>query len=204
MKKLIPLFLILAGGASAFACGSDGNSGAACVPAAYQAEATPACTSCVESSCSTQYQALCNAHCNSGAAGGSQLSNECLSALQAVGSCADQKCQVCTPAEAGGSGSTGAGGTSNSSGGSGTTGSGKACSIGGAICNWYPASLPASSVESACTQASGTLSDHCPSASLAGCCAMPSATICYYSLSDATSLQSACAKAGGNWGTSPP
>ena len=229
MKRLIPLFFVLFGGASAFACGSDsGSDGGACAPADYRAQVTAACVSCVESSCSTQYQALCNAHCNSGAAGSGQLSSDCSSAVQAVGECADQKCSVCVPDDTGASGSTGTGGTGNGTGGSGTatggthsggttssggsssggttstSGTGRACTIGGFICNWYPASTPASAVDMQCTQSGGAISDHCASANLSGCCATPSATICYYQMASSSALESACTQAGGTWGTTPP
>ena len=95
-------------------------------------------------------------------------------------------------------------GGANSTGGGSSSGSGKACTIGAQICNFYGSATMASAVEMACTQGNGVLSDHCSSTSLSGCCAQASATICYYQISSTDSLQSACTKAGGTWGTTPP
>jgi hypothetical protein len=76
------------------------------------------------------------------------------------------------------------------------------------LCNWYASSAnPASAVQSVCDTNGGTFTDHCPTASLFGCCVNTPATICYYFLdTNALSMMlvTACGTAGGIWSTTPP
>ena len=218
MNKLLSGLLLAVGGISGFACGSSdsgsssgagGNGATSCVPAMYQADATAECTQCIESKCSSQYQALGGAHCNSGSAGSPSMA--CANAVIAIGECGDSNCPVCVPSSGGsggggtssGTAGTHAGGsTSTGAAGSSATGTGEACTIGGQICNWYP-NLPAAMVDNICSQSGGVSSAHCASSGLSGCCAQTSGTLCYYGV-DAASLQSACTQSGGTWSSSAP
>ncbi len=204
MKQLVALFLLV-GGFSVFACGSSdsGNAGASCAPASFQADATPACTSCIESKCSTQYQALCSADCMTISNG--SLTAGCTSALQGIGECADSKCPVCVPADTGaagsGSGDNGAAGAPAASG-------GRACTIGtgeGMICNWYDSTgdLSEKQLDDVCTGQTGVPAAHCASDGLVGCCLQSGGGLCYYR-GDAQSYMDACAQTNGTFTSTAP
>ena len=203
MKQLVTLFLLVAG-FSTLACGSSdsGNTGAACAPASFQAQATPACTSCVESKCSSQYQELCAADCKTMTSG--SLTTACLSALQDVGECADKNCPVCAPEDgAAGSSSGSAGGTSVGAGMS------RACTIGTSdqkICNWYDSSndLTKAQLDQICSGNMGLSADHCASDGLSGCCIKSGGALCYYAAVDTQSYMDACTQAGGTFTSTPP
>ena len=207
MKKLIPLFLILVGGASAFACGSDGNGSpsAACVPKSYQADVSSACLSCVQSKCATEYKALCDANCNSGSAGNGALSQACSDAFEDVSPCAATNCPVCKEGNgSAGSGNGSAGSGSGSAGAPASGGSGRACTISSgasfAVCTHYSQLTPAQ-VASSCTQGGGTPSEHCSSTNLAGCCTVSGTAICYY---NAAITEQVCTQSGGTWSKTAP
>ena len=76
--------------------------------------------------------------------------------------------------------------------------------IAGATCVFYPSStLPAASAASACTNAGGTASPHCPTANLVGCCVNDDSTTCYY-IGTVAEDQSSCSDDNGTWTTTAP
>lgn len=139
MKKPLIIAFALLGLAAIPACSSssDNNGGSSnCVPTSDFGNASAACKSCVESSCSSEYSALCSAGCTSSNAS----SSACTQAAQNVGNCILSKCssQCEDSSSAGGSSNNGtagttstSGGTSNASGGSDSTAGGTDNTSGG-------------------------------------------------------------------------
>jgi hypothetical protein len=68
---------------------------------------------------------------------------------------------------------------------------------------FYPSTVPAASAASACTAVGGTVTQHCPTANLVGCCVTDAGTSCYY-VGTAAELQSSCSTDNGTWTTTAP
>ena len=209
MKKLIPLCLALIAGFNGLACSSS-DSSTPCAAAKARTDISAECISCVESKCNSQYSNFCSS-CDPGAGGGSQTSSACDSAGEAVGECASTACPVCDPSSGSGGAGPGSGGAgsssagmSSSSAGTATSGDGEACTIAGAACEFFPSStLSPAAATSACTSQGGTISAHCATANLVGCCVTDDSTTCYY-VGTVAQLQTSCSDDNGTWTTMAP
>ena len=217
MKKLIPLCLALIAGINGLACSSSDNNSTPCAAAKARTGISAECVSCVQSKCSSQYNSFCSS-CDTGSAGGSNVSSACNAAEDAVGECSSTNCPVCDPSSAsggagsgsGGASSSGAGasssnaGASSSSAGATASGDGEACTIAGVACEFFPSStLPPASADSQCNSAGGNPSAHCATANLVGCCVSSDSTSCYY-IGTVAELQSSCSDDSGTWTTTAP
>ena len=218
MNKTFLVIFGLLGAALLPACGSSGSSSSSCTPPS-STNSTPACDTCVQSSCSSQYSEVCAANCQTNAS-----SSACMKANGDVVDCILQNCsaQCDLNEETAGTG-TGTGGATSSAGGASSSVGGSsaagASSIGTggstageehSYCYQMaegtctvtvaPAGYKAT-FDMACVSGGGTAPDSCPTAGLLGCCTIGGGVeVCSYS---SALTQADCTAEGGTWSATP-